>query len=61
MELGKEMPNGIITSTIFILIAENLKSYDTLHTDQEVNFTGTLLYNRATNDWSMQLYCNPEQ
>lgn len=59
--MGKEMPNGIITSTIFILIAENLKSFDTLYTDQEMNFTATLLYDRAPDDWNMQLYCNPEQ
>lgn len=61
MEVGKEMPNGIITSTIFILIAENLKAFDTLYTDQEMNFTSTLLYDRAPDDWNMQLYCNPEQ
>lgn len=36
--------NGTITSTIFILTAENLESYDTLHPDQEVNFIDILLY-----------------
>lgn len=45
--LGNGMPNGIIISTTFILRAEKLEAYDT---DQEVTFTGTLLYNKAPED-----------
>ena len=46
---GEGKPKGIITSTIFILSAD-LASYDTLHPDKEVNFTDTLLYNKALED-----------